>query len=60
LAKKAHEFVEILASDINKPGMELRKLQELLVKKSECLVRAVFEMNKMQWLKELNITIPSE
>jgi hypothetical protein len=23
-------------------------------------VRAVFEMNKMKWLKELNITIPSE
>ena len=45
---------------MKKPGIELRKLQDLLSKKSSCLVRAIFEMNKMKWLKELNITIPSE
>ena len=53
------EFLEILASDMSKPSNELQKLHSLLQKKSESLVKAVFEMNKMKWLKELNIQNPS-
>ena len=59
LSKKSMEFLEILASDMSKPSNELQKLHSLLQKKSESLVKAVFEMNKMKWLKELNIQNPS-
>ena len=49
-----------MASDMNKQQHELHKMQVLLLKKSESLVKAVFEMNKMKWLKELSIKSPSE
>lgn len=44
---------------MNKHQSELLKMQNLLQKKSESLVRAVFDMNKMKWLKELNINNPT-
>jgi hypothetical protein len=60
LAQKSIEFLEILVSDISKSPFELQKLESMLVRKSESLAKAVFEMNKMKWLKELSISNPDE
>jgi hypothetical protein len=49
-----------LAGDTEKSQPELQRLQTLLLIKAESLVKAVFEMNKMKWFRELSIADPSE
>lgn len=51
MEKKVAELIEILVNDMEKPPEELSHLQRLLVRKAGCLVKAIFEMNKMKWFK---------
>lgn len=38
----------------------LQTLEQMMLRKAESLVKAVFEMNKMKWFKELAILQPTE
>lgn len=37
----------------------LQTLEQMMLRKAESLVKAVFEMNKMKWFKELAILQPA-
>lgn len=60
MAQKVVELVELLANDIEAPAHMLQALEQLMLRKAESLVKAVFEMNKMKWFKELAILQPTE
>lgn len=60
MGRKSMEFLEILGGDLGKGDCELKKLHKMLLVKAESLSLAVFEMNKMKWLKELSIGEPTE
>ena len=60
MAQKVVELVELLANDIEAPAYMLQALEQMMLRKAESLVKAVFEMNKMKWFKELAILQPTE